>query len=328
MPLNKKVEALRKDGENIFIFNVSDPEQAFTAALDVPRLFSIGHRRQKHPEGAANKWAKLLHTFATTGFPCTDKPGCFIPQLCSGSPGAIGASYRYSFPTDKDSLGHITVETQIAAVTNQDAFKEVVFRHANAGRKVKSIRYSCFEHPVPVKKSTKTQIRFCKGSDGTWTCTLKFDGFSMFDPTEVIGAANYWCMVAAVGCTFPCLLPFLPCMVASDFDCPAHVTIQLSLVKKYFESYPEALEKPVRTNRRGEVIAAADDSEETQIATEATQAPFQEEANIPTAIPVATEEDAKQSRAEELGRWFRLYEQGAISKAEYDVEKLKVLRVT
>ena len=242
------LKTTRQDGQNIFEFRVSDPEQAFLAVLDVAQLYGIGHGARYPGERPIN-WRNCLEAFFVCGFPCTSAAYNSFPELTSGVPGAEGAVYECIFPVDKRYKGTVSWKTEIVEITQEPGRKEVVFRHTQTGHGDVQIDFECLPHPK-VTAETETRIQIAESNRGKWTCRLIFTGKDVFDPTAREGVCNYITLTCLMA---PLCLPCLPFFVAAEFtQTPESVRVIMERLQRYINRYRASAIPAIRFHDRNE----------------------------------------------------------------------------
>ena len=342
-----EIRGAREGAANVFRIKVNDPDQAFAAVLDVPGFYSTGSVVSSG--SFFDNSSEDLEVFVVTGFPVTRDPRIHRPTLQSGEPKAVGATYTFSFPvgekvagTDRRK-GEITIRTVITRLEDRPGFKEVAFHHNNTGREVPGIRCDCFPTPEVLYPETDTIIRIERNEAGDWEMRLSYTGVSGSDPQEREGCANYWVLTTAIFAVLPCFLLCAPCILYDEFQVMTRiVTKQMERVQAYCNSYdpstavttypyqqgvPTGLTSFQRSVPMGTKVAEEEARESFQRVPEGRKVAEEVEGsrtNYDIAIPVARVE-SQQTRTEELDRWYQLYKSGAISYAEYEAEKAKIL---
>lgn len=349
-----KIRIRRENGLNVFEFEVEDPEQAFTAVLDVPQFFSTGHVFETQPR-SPEKWDSLVEAFLVTGFPCTSTTEELAPALISGRQGTVGATYRHMFPTDAQGDGCISVQTQVIEIVRQDDFMEVVFHHQSEGSCIRPIGCDCFESPEipPPKTETRVQIRL--NANRTWTLKLIYNGMGVFNPRETQGTANYWGLMSMIGLFCPCTIPFLPCMIAADFtEAATAVKEQMARVRQYCNTYKPKLSatkkkrakvqepKPLETKKLDEIPVESESSsknerkEKVEVETEmeilaesvkVVEEPKEAAAPKKSSGFGLSEDELTAFREAEIDKWYQLYKTGAMSEEEFEAEKARIMSI-
>lgn len=345
----KPIKASREENANVMRFTVEDADQAFAAILDVPRFYATG---SLVTDTVTNTHASRdLEVFVITGFPVTHEPTAYTPRLDHGQPKSVGAVYSVVFPVGRKVVnsnrrkGEVTMVTEIIHLEDHPQFKEVRFQHRNIGKDVPELECDCFPGPLLVLPETETSVRIERNEDGDWEVRLSYyTDISALDPREREGHANYWTLTAITALLCPWFLPCVPCFIYDEFHVfPGRAIDQIRRVQAYCNTYdPSMAASPYSHEEGGRTGAARFQSGGrvgAKIAEEEERSSFQRipdgrkvaeevqgsRTNYDLAIPVAQVEPQQRSRTEELDRWYQLYKNGAISYAEYEAEKAKIL---
>lgn len=307
------VTGTRANGANIFKFEVSEGDKTLAALLDVPRLYSTGNEIGNSLSACLANWEEYLDTFVVTGFPCTKSKRLHVPQIVGGHPGTEGAVYEWSFPVGgRLRVGQkISVRTEIVKVVDEGEIKEISFRHHNEGEDVPTLGCGIFVTPEILLPETETTFQIQRIEAETWQVTMSYKGVSGSDPTARQGCANYW---LAIGVFSPLLLPVLPCVVYSDFRIlRSSVYAQLLRVREYCVSYSD------------EEVDGAFDAGFVPKEVGAFQRTSEKSARNNDDTIVVVQAQRAAAEPQEVERWYQLYKNGAISFAEYQAQKGKLL---
>lgn len=336
---------------NIYKFDVDNPDTAFKAVLDIPGFMKTGMDPSREETCSEN----CLKVYAFTGFPYTATVH-EVKQLNGFDIFAkVGSRYSINFKTDKELIGSISVKLTVKSIKDTQRFKEVVWTTESYGTRVGQVGPSCFENPVQVPlRNSFTRVSISRGTLGEGKLTLKYQGYDVLDSMSLIGSSNYCCCAASTALFCPLLCVFVPGAIpriCSALENPPECVIaQMRKLQQYCNSYrttrPLAQQLPtyqtqVATSQEFRALVTRHGQQETSGTTGSASGPMSnhssnvqthscqeseagENGELKVAIPVS-EETKTDPRARRLAQWYKLYEDGILTSAEFENEKRKIL---
>ena len=244
----------RRNGRNVFVFEVDDPIVARGALLDVPWLYYV------QTPGHANTFrSDILSTFVVTGLPAATKDGSYPIELESGTLGKVGAVFRYSFPHGSAT---INVRTTLASLLEYGNTTTIVYEHE------KEIEGWCGAWQMLcgryAGKKAETMFEITDyGLKGQ--VKMSHTGPNAAAPRQREGALSYMCnrtvefCVVEKACLIPCFWPLFPCLLcfADDNQLSIHTKKRITNIEAFTKSGPRTpslivprKQRPVREGKR------------------------------------------------------------------------------
>ena len=301
-----KLQWEREDGVTTFKVDLARQEHAFAALRDVPGLIRAA--------SGPMIWSSLSRegssvAYAVTGFlPISKKAKPLVVNLRSGNAGEVGAVYSCELAFD-GVVSQGTMYKEIVSIVEETRRKEVVLKTTTmALGDFPSV--GCLCNPSPIKDETETRLLLTE-NDGAWSLRLSHNGTHPCDRIETEGLGGFVLGYIFFFLILPCFIPCAPCIVADNLN-SLHVCVdyQVLALKRYLETYNPELPTAQPTSFQNDDWRDAG------------------KGDIVVALPVegfGEQEDVRETRADELRKWHHLYKTGAISAAEYELEKEKIL---